>query len=125
MLDHALVRSLNPHLILHVLTRCEVFQEFRDDQRRPVMVWIHGGAFMYGSGSSEAYDGTSFARTGDVVVVTLNYRLGAFGFLHLEEIGGQSFAGSGNCGILDQIAALKWVQENIEAFGGDPNNVTL
>lgn len=96
-----------------------------DDQRRPVMVWIHGGAFMYGSGSSEAYDGTSFARTGDVVVVTLNYRLGAFGFLHLEEIGGQSFAGSGNCGILDQIAALKWVQENIEAFGGDPNNVTL
>lgn len=96
-----------------------------DNKRRPVMVWIHGGAFMYGSGSSETYDGTSFAQTGDLVVVTINYRLGAFGFLHLEEIGGESFAESGNCGILDQVAALKWVQENIEAFGGDSNNVTV
>lgn len=96
-----------------------------DKKRRPVMVWIHGGAFMYGSGSSETYNGTSFAQTGDVVVVTSNYRLGVFGFLHLEEIGGEPFAGSGNCGILDQVAALKWVRENIEAFGGDPNNVTV
>ncbi len=96
-----------------------------DDKRRPVMVWIHGGAFMYGSGSSETYDGTSFAQNGDVVVVTLNYRLGVFGFLHLAEIGGEAFAGSGNCGILDQIAALKWVKENIQAFGGDPENITV
>ena len=102
-----------------------IWSQGTDDKRRPVMVWIHGGAFMYGSGSSETYDGTSFAQTGDVVVVTINYRLGAFGFLHLEEIGGEAFAGSGNCGILDQIAALKWVQENIGAFGGDPNNVTV
>lgn len=96
-----------------------------DNKRRPVMVWIHGGAFMFGEGSSEMYNGTSFAETGDVVVVTINYRLGIFGFLYLDEIGGEEFSRSGNCGILDQIAALRWVKENIEAFGGDPNNVTV
>ncbi|UOR13729.1 carboxylesterase/lipase family protein [Halobacillus amylolyticus] len=96
-----------------------------DDKRRPVMVWIHGGAFISGSGSSDFYDGTSFATEGDVVVVTINYRLGIMGFLHLGEIGGEEYATSGNCGILDQVAALRWVQENIEAFGGDPNRVTV
>jgi len=96
-----------------------------DDKRRPVMVWIHGGSFMYGSGSSHLYDGKSFAEQGDVVLVTLNYRLGVFGFLHLSDIGGEAYRGSGNCGLLDQLAALKWVKENIEAFGGDPNNVTI
>ncbi len=96
-----------------------------DNKRRPVMVWIHGGAFMFGEGSSELYDGTSFAKNGDVVVVTINYRLGIFGFFYLDEIGGDEFSRSGNCGILDQIAALRWVKENIEAFGGDPNNVTV
>ena len=89
------------------------------------MVWIHGGAFMNGSGSSPGYDGTSFASEGDVVVVTINYRLGVLGFLHLGEAGGEAYANSGNCGILDQVAALKWVKENIEAFGGDPNNITI
>ncbi len=96
-----------------------------DGQRRPVMVWIHGGAFMNGSGSSTGYDGTSFALEGDVVVVTVNYRLGVMGFLHLAEVGGGAYASSGNCGILDQVAALKWIKENIEAFGGDPNNITI
>lgn len=96
-----------------------------DDKGRPVMVWIHGGSFMYGSGSSHLYDGSSFAEQGDVVVVTLNYRLGVFGFLHFGDIGGDAYRGSGNCGLLDQVAALKWVNENIEAFGGDPNNVTI
>ncbi|MEL7564833.1 MAG: carboxylesterase/lipase family protein [Dehalobacterium sp.] len=96
-----------------------------DNKRRPVMVWIHGGSFMYGSGSSRLYDGKSFAEQGDVVVVTLNYRLGVFGFLHLSDIGGEAYRGSGNCGLLDQVAALKWVKDNIEAFGGDPNNVTI
>src|SRR5215469_11864492 len=86
---------------------------------RPVMVWIHGGGFTAGSGRNPWYDGTSFARDG-VVVVTINYRLGALGFLHLEEL-----PGSGNCGLLDQVAALRWVQENIAAFGGDPANVTV
>src|SRR5437867_5060262 len=87
---------------------------------RPVMVWIHGGAFVSGSGRDAWYNGTSFARNG-AVVVTINYRLGALGFLHL----GEELPGSGNLGILDQVAALRWVQANIEAFGGDPNNVTI
>lgn len=96
-----------------------------DDKRRPVMVWIHGGSFISGSGSSDIYDGTSFATQGDVVVVTLNYRLGIMGFLHLGEMNGKEYPTSGNCGILDQVAALQWVHDNIEAFGGDPNNVTI
>jgi len=87
-----------------------------DDGRRPVMVWIHGGAFIGGSGSTPWYDGTSFATNGDVVLVTINYRLGALGFLHVE--------GNGNNGILDLVAALEWVRDNITAFGGDPGNVT-
>ena len=85
--------------------------------RLPVMVWIHGGAFANGSGSVPTYDGTRFARDG-VVCVTINYRLGADGFLYLGD-------GIANLGLLDQIAALTWVQENITAFGGDPNNVTI
>ncbi|MEO4055128.1 carboxylesterase/lipase family protein [Solibacillus sp. CAU 1738] len=96
-----------------------------DTKQRPVMVWIHGGSFLSGSGSSSLYDGTSFAEQGDVVVVTINYRLGVFGFLHLAEMDGEKYATSGNCGLLDQVAALKWVNENIEAFGGDPNKVTI
>jgi para-nitrobenzyl esterase len=96
-----------------------------DDRRRPVMVWLHGGAFAFGSGSESMYDGTSFALAGDVVVVTLNYRLGAFGFLYLGESGLDRYAGSGNCGLLDQIAALRWVRDNIQSFGGDPHQVTV
>ncbi len=93
------------------------------DAPLPVMVWIHGGGFEMGSGSSPMYDGTHFARSG-VVLVTLNYRLGALGFL---ELGGldPAEAGSGNVGLLDQIAALRWVQANIAGFGGDPGNVTI
>ncbi len=83
--------------------------------RYPVMVWIHGGLFEFGTGA--AYDGRHFARDG-IVCVTINYRVGAEGFLYLGE-------GSANLGLLDQIAALEWVQENIAAFGGDPNNVTI
>jgi len=96
-----------------------------DGRKRPVMVWIHGGSFTYGSGSSPLYDGASFAAKGDVVVVTINYRLGVFGFLDLSAFGGEAYAESGNCGLLDQVAALRWVRDNIEAFGGDPDNVTI
>lgn len=96
-----------------------------DGRKRPVMVWIHGGSFTYGSGSSPMYDGASFAEKGDVVVVTINYRLGVFGFLDLSAFGGEAYADSGNCGMLDQVAALRWVRDNIEAFGGDPGNVTI
>jgi para-nitrobenzyl esterase len=91
--------------------------------RRPVMVWIHGGAFVFGAGSQVFYDGSALARCGDVVVVTLNYRLGALGFLYLEDPEGAPAVA--NLGLLDQLAALEWVQRNIAAFGGDPSNVTL
>jgi para-nitrobenzyl esterase len=91
-----------------------------DGEARPVLVWIHGGAFTNGTGAAPWYDGTSFARDG-CVLVTVNYRLGAFGFLHLHDAEGPT----GNLGLLDQLAALRWVQENISAFGGDPGNVTV
>lgn len=83
----------------------------------PVMVWIHGGSFFRGSGAVPVYDSTAFARDG-VVCVTINYRLGAEGFLWFGD-------GAANLGLLDQLAALRWVQENIAAFGGDPNRVTI
>jgi para-nitrobenzyl esterase len=87
--------------------------------RRPVMVWIHGGAFRTGAGRVPLYDGSALARRGDVVAVTINYRLGALGFLHDEALGG------GNWGLRDQVAALEWVRDEVAAFGGDPGNVTI
>jgi para-nitrobenzyl esterase len=96
-----------------------------DDARRPVLVWIHGGAWIMGSGTIPWYDGTRFCRNGDVVLVTFNYRLAADGFLHLAERFGDEYAGGGNAGILDQVAALEWVRDNIDAFGGDPDSVTI
>jgi para-nitrobenzyl esterase len=94
----------------------------RPGDRKPVLFWIHGGGFVIGSGSQTIYDGSGLVRRGDVVVVTINYRLGALGFLDLGEQGDVATA---NAGILDQIAALRWVQRNIAAFGGDPDNVTI
>ena len=97
----------------------------RTDEKRPVMVWIHGGGFQEGSTSVATYDGTAFAERG-VVLVSINYRLGLLGFLAHAELTEESPEGSsGNYGYLDQIAALKWVQANIAAFGGDPDKVTL
>ena len=101
-----------------------VFTPDCDDAARPVMVWIHGGSFVGGSGSTPWYDGTSLATLGDVVVVTINYRLGALGFLWLGDLDDR-YRSSGMNGILDQAAALAWVHENIAAFGGDPDNVTI
>ena len=96
-----------------------------DSKKRPVMVWIHGGGFIGGSARNTWYDGAALAARGDIVIVTLQYRLGAWGFLELSEIAGSDYAESGNLGLLDQIRALQWVQRNIAAFGGDPGNVTL
>ena len=96
-----------------------------DDARRPVMVWIHGGAFNMGSGSSPMAEGSTLAARGDVVVVSINYRLGLLGFLNLNEVTGGRIPATGNEGLLDQIAALEWVRENIASFGGDPDNVTV
>jgi para-nitrobenzyl esterase len=96
-----------------------------DGAKRPVMVWLHGGAFGYGSGNRAVTDGANLARRGDVVVVSVNHRLNIFGFLHLADIGGPSWAHSGNAGVLDLVAALRWVRDNIDRFGGDPGNVTI
>ena len=96
-----------------------------DGRKRPVMLWCHGGAFVTGSGSAPWYDGTRLSRRGDVVVVTINHRLGAFGYLHLDDLGGEEFASSGNAGMLDIVAALEWVRDNIASFGGDAGNVTI
>ena len=97
----------------------------RSNEKRPVMVWIHGGGLTQGSGHQPGYDGTQLAKRG-VVLVTINYRLGALGFMMHPALSAESpRSSSGNYGILDQIAALKWVQENIAAFGGDPDNVTI
>jgi para-nitrobenzyl esterase len=95
------------------------------DGRRPVMVWIHGGAFVLGAGSEPLYDGQRLAARGDVVVVTVNYRLGALGYLSHPALRDHATGATGNWGLLDQVAALRWVRDNAEAFGGDPNNITV
>jgi para-nitrobenzyl esterase len=97
-----------------------------DGGRRPVLVWIHGGAFVSGTGSTPLYRGAALAARGDVVVVTCNYRLGVLGFLGHPDLADDEAGGAAaNWGLLDQVAVLRWVQENIAAFGGDPDNVTV
>lgn len=96
-----------------------------DDARRPVLVWVHGGGFTGGTGASLLYDGSRLAATGDVVVVTLNYRLGALGFLAHPALADGDGAPAANWGLLDQLAALRWVADTIGEFGGDPGNVTV
>ncbi len=96
-----------------------------DTLKRPVMVYIYGGSFISGSSSQAIYNGSAFAHDGNIVVVTFNYRVGAAGFLYLKDLLGDDYTTSGNNGLLDIIAALTWVQENIARFGGDPAQVTL
>lgn len=107
-------------LVLNVWTR-----GLADNGKRPVMFWIHGGGFQAGSGSSQGYDGTNLSKRGDVVVVTINHRLNVLGFGFLADLGGAEFASSANVGMLDIVHALKWVRDNIEQFGGDPNRVMI
>jgi len=107
-------------LVLNVWTR-----GLADKGKRPVMFWIHGGGFQSGSGSSQGYDGTNLCKRGDVVVVTINHRLNIMGFAFLGDLGGEEFARTGNVGMLDIVQALKWVRDNIENFGGDPNRVMI
>lgn len=94
-------------------------------KRRPVMVWLHGGGFSMGSSSDLLYDGTNLARRGDVVLVGVNHRLNVFGYTHFGDFGRPEFAHSGNAGQLDIIAALEWVRDNMERFGGDPRRVMI
>jgi para-nitrobenzyl esterase len=96
-----------------------------DAAKRPVLFWLHGRGFAEGSGSEGWYSGAKLAHSGDVVVVTINHRLNVFGYLHLAEIAGEAFAGSGIAGLLDAVLALEWVRDNIAGFGGDPDNVTI
>lgn len=95
-----------------------------DTAKRPVLFWIHGGAFVVGASRNTWYDGSHLSARGDVVVVTINYRLGAWGFLDLKSFGAR-YAESADVGLLDQVAALNWVRHNIAKFGGDPDNITL
>jgi para-nitrobenzyl esterase len=108
----------------HCLT-LNVWTPALDTAKRPVMVWLHGGAFSYGSANSPWYDGSSLARRNDIVVVSVNHRLNIFGHLDLSGTGDERFAASGNAGVLDLVAALEWVREHAARFGGDPGNVTI
>lgn len=101
-----------------------VWTPAKDNGKRPVMVWLHGGGFSSGSGGSPWYDGTHLCQREDVVVVTINHRLNVFGYCYLDHLD-EDFAGSSSAGMLDITLALKWVQDNISQFGGDPNRVMI
>ena len=97
-----------------------------DGKKRPVMVWLHGGGFTNGNAiEQDGYNGENFSRKGDVVFVSVNHRLGPLGFTNLAGVGGDKFSASGNVGMIDLVAALEWVRNNIANFGGDPGNVTI
>ena len=105
--------------------RVNIWTPANDNKKRPVMVWLHGGGFQAGSGQElKSYDGERLAQRGDVVVVSLNHRIGVLGHLNLAAYG-ESYASSANLGMLDLVAALEWVRDNITNFGGDPGNVTI
>ena len=119
----------NPHRYMPMSENCQFANVWTpgvaDGQKRPVMVWIHGGGFTNGSGIElTSYDGHNLSKTGDVVVVTLNHRLNVLGFLDLSAYG-EKYKNSGNASLEDLVAALRWVNKNAEAFGGDPGNVTI
>lgn len=105
--------------------RLNVFTPGADNKARPVMVWMHGGGFASGSGNYLIYDGTLLAKKEDVVVVSVTHRLNLFGFLHLADLGGDEWRGGTNAGVQDLVTALQWVKDNIAAFGGDPDRVTI
>lgn len=108
-------------LKLNVFTKA-----LKDGKKRPVLFWIHGGGFTNGNGiEQDGYNGENFARLGDVVFVSINHRLGPLGYCNLAGVGGERFAASANVGMLDIVAALEWVRDNIANFGGDPGNVTI
>jgi para-nitrobenzyl esterase len=96
-----------------------------DGASRPVMVWIHGGGFTMDSGSQPLFWGDVLASRGDIVLVSINYRIGILGFINLNEVTRGNIPATGNEGLLDQLAALEWIRDNIAAFGGDPANVTV
>ena len=118
MTDSASVRWSEDCLTLNIATPA------LDDRARPVLVWIHGGGYRTDQGAIPWYNGSSFALAGDIVVVSINYRLGALGFADLSRFG-EAYETSGINGTLDQITALLWVRDNIGNFGGDPAKITI
>ncbi|MBD0377494.1 MAG: carboxylesterase/lipase family protein, partial [Flavisolibacter sp.] len=99
---------------------------YKDGKKRPVLLWIHGGGFTSGNAIEHPeYHGENLARFGDIVFCSLNHRLGPLGFANFAGVGGEQYAASGNVGMLDIVAALEWIRDNISGFGGDPNNVTI
>lgn len=106
--------------------RLNVWSPALDEKKRPVLVWLHGGGFSRGNGiEQDGYNGENISRYGDIVYVSINHRLGPLGFTDLSSVGGEKYESSGNVGMLDIVAALEWVKDNIENFGGDPGNVTV
>lgn len=106
--------------------RLNIWTPATDSARRPVLVWLHGGGYTNGNGiEQDGYDGESLSRKGDIVFVSINHRLGPIGFSDLSGVGDDKYKHSGNVGALDMVAALEWVRDNIENFGGDPGNVTI
>lgn len=118
-------RAVEPRPMSEDCLYLNIWSPSADQEKRPVMVYIHGGAFTLGSASDPWYDGASFAATHNIVVVSLNYRLGILGFVSLNDLAGEHADYTANCGLLDQIMALQWVRDHIAAFGGDPANVTV
>jgi len=119
-LDGASLRDQSEDCLWLTLTTPQI-----DEEKRPVVVWIHGGALTQGGSGDPTYDGTTFSARGDLVIVNLQYRLGVLGWLDLSELGGEGFKDSKINGQLDVLAGLEWVQRNISNFGGDPENVTI
>lgn len=129
MADVAGDEMFNPHRYLPQNENCQFLNIWtpgiQDEQKRPVMVWIHGGAFTNGSSIEQlAYDGENLSKKGDVVVVSLNHRLNVLGYFDLSAYGEQ-YKHSANVGVADMVAALEWIKANIAQFGGDPENITL
>jgi para-nitrobenzyl esterase len=127
---HSVLKELFPTVIYDTSEDCLRVNVWTpalgDGGKRPVMVWIHGGGFNYGSGVMHAaHEGGRLAKRGDVVVMSVNHRLNILGYLYLADLLGPEYADSGNAGMLDLILALRWVRDNAEAFGGDPDNVTI
>lgn len=126
---YSLVRSDGHTRLLPQSENCLVLNIWtpavKDGGKRPVMVWLHGRGYTAGAGSETMYHGANLAKRGDVVVVTINHRLNVFGYLHLADIAGEAYAGSGIAGLLDAVLALEWVRANITSFGGDAGNVTI
>ena len=123
--DKIVIRDPNEDLNNEDCLTLNIWAPSPAQDKRAVMVYIHGGGFVGGSSKEELYQGDVLARNGDVIVVTMNYRVGMLGFFDFSAIGGPEYAGSADNGIQDQLLALRWVRQNIAAFGGDPQNITV